>query len=199
VKQITSRRQDSQVKAERLKEGALKYKLQHLDNDAIAHKLFDEGIGVEEQGELVRPYSAKYISGVIREGLRDVAAERGNYGKEMQSVLEAELVELIDFWREKATDPDAPSLKAADLVRKITMDRATLIGANAPVEQIISVRVDSALSNFVDTLRQLMPEEHFDHVIAAITQAEKLSSEYWAEQRQLKASDDDVIDADIVG
>ena len=92
MKISTSRRQDSQVKAERLKEGALRLKLKHLDNDAIAKQLFDEGIGVEEEGQLVRPYSSKYISSVIRSELKEIAADRGNYGKEMQSVLEAELV-----------------------------------------------------------------------------------------------------------
>jgi hypothetical protein len=197
VKISTSRRQDSQVKAERLKEGALKYKLQHLDNDAIAKQLFDEGIGVEEEGKLVRPYSSKYISSVIRAELKEIAADRGNYGKEMQSVLEAELVELIDFWREKATDPDAPSLKAADLVRKLTMDRAALIGANAPVEQIISVRVDSALSGFVETLRQLLDEETFDKIISAISQAEQLSMEFHKEQKQLQSSEE-IIDAEVL-
>jgi hypothetical protein len=205
MRQITSRKQDSKVKAELLKEKALKLKLAHMDNDAIAEALFKDGIGVEKPDEPLRPYSAAYVGKVIREALKEVAADRSTYGKEVAILIENDLDSLIEAWRPLAlgesTDDDGnllpPSVKAAEIVRKCLSDKANLLGSNAPVETIVSVRVDSALSGFVDTLRQLMPEDHFQSVIAAIDTATQLNSEYWSQNKQIEG-DSAIIDCEVL-
>jgi hypothetical protein len=199
----TSKRQDSKVRKELLYQLCLKYKLEHLDGDAIAAKLYAEGLGVEEAGVLKKPYSSAYISKLVREALKEVAASRDTYGKEMAVVIENDLDELLEAWRPLAlgyTDDDGneipPNAKAAEVVRKCLSDKSTLLGSNAPVEQIISVRVDSALSNFVETLRNFMEESAFANLISAIDTATQLNSEYY-QSRQLEGNDD-ILEATIV-
>jgi len=194
MRSITSKKQDAKVKAELLKEGALKYKLAHLDNDAIAVKLYEDGLGVEVEGKLAKPYSGSYIGKVIRETLKEIAAERVDHGKSVAILLEAELDELIEHWRPYALDPDAPSIKAADLVRKLIQQKAEMLGANAPITQQIEIKYQNDVENFVTVLRALMPEEHFNSVILAIDQATTMNSEYWSEQKALKSADDATID-----
>lgn len=205
MKLPTSRRQDSKVRKELLYQLCLKYKLEHLDGDAIAAKLYAEGLGVEEDGVLKKPYSSVYVSKIVREALKEVAASRDTYGKEMALVIENDLDELLTAWRPLAlgyTDEDGndipPNAKAAEVVRKCLSDKANLLGSNAPVETIISVRVDSALSGFVDTLRQLMPEAAFEEVIKAIDQATQLNSEYWSQNQKQIEGNSDILEADIV-
>lgn len=207
MKQITSSKQDSQVKRERLKELSLKWKLEHFDNDAIAQKLYEQGIGVEKDGALTKPYSGKYISSVIRLALQEIAADRSTYGKEAAILIENDLDSLIEAWRPLALgekqDEDGnflpPNAKAAEIMRKCLADKGILLGSNAPVESIISVRVESALDGFVSTLREVMSESAFDEVLKAIATAEQLSMEYHKEQKQLQSGDPDIIDADIIG
>lgn len=199
----TSKRQDSKVRKELLYQLCLKYKLEHLDGDAIAAKLYAEGLGVEEEGVLKKPYSSAYVSKIVREALKEVAASRDTYGKEMALVIENDLDELLTAWRPLAlgyTDEDGneipPNAKAAEVVRKCLSDKSVLLGSNAPVEQIISVRVDSALSGFVETLRNFMPESSFSDLITAIESADRANSEYWQNQKQLDGND--VIDAQVI-
>ena len=95
-------------------------------------------------------------------------------------------------------NPIQPSVKAADLVRKLTADRANLVGANEAKKIEVQIEVNSALEGFVSTLRELMPESAFEEVIKAIGMAETLNAEFHKEQKQLQSATDDVIDATIV-
>jgi hypothetical protein len=207
MKISTSRKQDAQVKREKAFELVLKHKLARLDNDAIARELYKEGIGVEEGGELVRPYSTKYVSSLVREALKQVAAERSEYGQSVQVQLDHDLETLVQYWMPRAlgeaVDENGevlqPSIKAAELVRKLTADRAVLTGANEAKRLEVSIQLESTLDQFISTLRQLMPEDHFESVIKAISAAEEMNSAYWREQKQLQSGDSDIIDADIVG
>ena len=206
MRQITSRKQDAKTKKELLYSRCLELKLKHLDNDAIAAKLYQEGLGVEEAGELKRQYSSAYIGKVVREALREVAAERGDHGKLLQIELEQELQDLIAAWRPaalgEAVDSDGNplpmSVKAADFVRKAVADLATLSGANEPVKVQVQLQVDSALEGFVSTLRALMPEAAFGEVIKAIDQATQLNSEYWSQNQKQIEGNSDILEADIV-
>ena len=195
MKLSTSNRLDAQVKREKFKELALSWKLKHFSDEEIAAKLFDEGIGVESEGKLAKPYAPSYVSKVIRESLKEIAAERTDYGKSLAVVLEADLDELLEFWRPKALDPDAPSLKAADLVRKIIQQKAEMCGANAPLLQQIQIKYESDVENFVNVLRELLDEDTFSKILTAIDQATKLNSEYY-QSRQLDGND--VIDAQVI-
>jgi hypothetical protein len=198
MKISTSNRQDAQTKRELTKEICLRLKLAHKSNDEIAQALYDNGIGVEREGALVKPYSPRYVTEITKNALREVAAERGDHGKLLQIELEQELTDLISFWRPRAMDNDAPSLKAADFVRKAVADLATLSGANEPVKVQVQVQVNNALESFVNTLKELMPEEHFEHVIKAIERAEEINNEYWREQKQLQSADvQDIIDVEV--
>lgn len=198
MKISTSNRQDAQTKRELTKEICLRLKLAHKSNDEIAQTLYDNGIGVEREGALVKPYSPRYVTEITKNALREVAAERGDHGKLLQIELEQELTDLISFWRPRAMDNDAPSLKAADFVRKAVADLATLSGANEPVKVQVQVQVNNALESFVNTLKELMPEEHFEHVIKAIERAEEINNEYWREQKQLQSADvQDIIDVEV--
>ena len=186
---------------------ALEWKLKHFDNDAIAQKLYDEhGIGVEKEGELTKPYSAKYIGTIVKTALREVAAERSDHGKLLQIELEQELTDLITAWRPHALgeavdndgNPLPMSVKAADFVRKAVADLALLSGANEPVKVQVEVQVNNALEGFVSTLRELMSESGFDEVLKAIAQAESLNSEYHREQKQLQSAAEEIIDAEVL-
>lgn len=206
MKISTSRRQDAQVKREKTFELVLKHKLARLDNDAISRELYKEGIGVEEDGQLVRPYSTKYVSSLVREALKTVAAERTEYGRSVQVQIDHDLETLIQYWMPRslgeAVDENGeaipPSIKAAELVRKLSADRALLTGANESKKLEIQIQLESTLDSFISTLRMLMPESAFDEVIKAISAAEEMNSAYWANQKQLQGAADDVIDATIV-
>jgi len=205
MKISNSRKLDAQTKKELMFDLVLKYKLAHLDNDSIAQKLYEEGIGVEKEGKLVKPYSGKYISSVIRQALKLIADERGSYGKEVAILIENDLDSLIEAWRPLALgekqDEDGnflpPNAKAAEIVRKCLADKSVLLGSNAPVETIVNVRVESALEGFVNTLRELLSESAWEEVLAAITRAEQLNAEFYQSQKQLAPSGD-IIDATIV-
>lgn len=198
MKISTSKRLDAQAKRELTKETCLRLKLAHKSNEEIAQALYEDGIGVEKDGKLVKPYAPKYVAVLTKDALREVAAERSDHGKLLQIELEQELTDLISFWRPRAMDDDAPSLKAADFVRKAVADLATLSGANEPVKVQVEIQVNNALESFVTTLRELMPEDHFESVLAAITKAEQLNAEFYQSQKQLAASDENIIDATIV-
>ena len=202
MKLSTSNRLDAKTKRELLKTRCLELKLAKESNETIAAQLFREGIGVERDGKLEKAYAPAYVAKVIRTALSEVAAERSSYGKELQIILDHDLETLIDYWMPRALgetidedgNPIPPSLKAADLVRKLTADRAILNGANEAKRLEIQVQLDSALDGFISTLRALMPEEHFNSVILAIDQATTMNSEYWSEQKALKSADDATID-----
>jgi hypothetical protein len=196
MKLSTSNKLDAQVKREKFKELALSWKLKHFSDEEIAAKLFDEGIGVESEGKLAKPYAPSYISKVIRESLKEIAAERTDYGKSLAVVLESELDELLEFWRPKALDPDAPSLKAADLVRKIIQQKAEMLGANAPIAHQLEIKYQNDVENFVNVLRELMSESAFEEVIKAIDTATTLNSEYY-QSRQIEGSSD-IIEGEII-
>lgn len=206
MKLPTSRRQDSQVKKQLLYSRCLELKLKHLNNDDIAAKLYKEGLGVEEEGVLKKPYSSAYVSKIVREALREVAAERGDHGKLLQIELEQELQDLIAAWRPAALgeavdeegNPLPMSVKAADFVRKAVSDLATLSGANEPVKVQVQLQVDSALEGFVSTLRALMPETAFEEVIKAIDTATQLNSEYWQSNQKQIEGNSDILEADIL-
>jgi hypothetical protein len=198
MKLSTSKRLDAQVKREKFKELALSWKLKHFSDEEIAAKLFDEGIGVEAEGELTKPYASSYVSKVIRESLKEIAADRTDYGKSLAVILEADLDELLEFWRPLALDPEAPSVKAADLVRKIIQQKAEMCGANAPILQQVEIKYQNDVENFVNVLRALMPEEHFNSVILAIDQATNMNAEYWSEQKLLKSAEDATIDTVVL-
>lgn len=198
MKLSTSNRLDAQVKREKFKELALSWKLKHFSDEEIAKKLFDSGIGVESEGQLTKPYASSYVSKVIRETLKEIAAERTDYGKSLALVLEAELDELLEFWRPKALDPEAPSLKAADLVRKIIQQKAEMLGANAPIQTQLEIKYQSDVENFVRVLRELLDEETFSKILTAIDQATQLNSEYWSQNQKQFEGNSDILEADIV-
>lgn len=206
MKISTSRKLDAQAKRELAKETCLRLRLQHKSNEEISQALYKDGIGVEKDGELVKPYAPKYVAAITKDALRDVAAERSDHGRLLQIELEQELTDLITAWRphalgEAIDNEGAPlpmSVKAADFVRKAVADLAVLSGANEPVKVQVEVQVNNALEGFVSTLRELMPESAFDEVIKAITMAETLNAEFHQEQKQLQGAADDVIDADII-
>jgi hypothetical protein len=175
----------------------LALKLQHFDNDAIASKLYQEGLGVEEAGELTKPYSGAYIGKVVRSALKEVAADRKDYGESLAVILEAELDELLEFWRPRAMDSENPSVKAADLVRKIVQQKAELCGANAPILQQIEIKYQNDVENFVNVLRELLDEETFSKILTAIDQATQLNSEYWSQNKQIEGNDA-IIDCEVL-
>jgi hypothetical protein len=195
MRQITSSRQDAKTKKELLYSRSLQLKLQHLDNDAIAAKLYSEGLGVEEAGLLKHQYSGAYIGKVVRSALKEVAADRKDYGESLAVILEAELDELLEFWRPLALDPEAPSVKAADLVRKIIQQKAEMCGANAPVLQQIEIKYQNDVENFVNVLRELLDEDTFSKILTAIDQATAMNSAYY-QSRQLESGD--AIDAQVI-
>jgi hypothetical protein len=206
MKQITSRKLDAQAKKELAREIALRLKLEHKSNEEIAQALYAEGIGVEKEGVLTKPYAAKYVGAIVKDALREVAADRSDHGRLLQIELEQELTDLITAWRPHALgeavdndgNPLPMSVKAADFVRKAVSDLALLSGANEPVKVQVEVQVNNALEGFVSTLRELMSESGFDEVLKAIAHAESLNAEYYKEQKQLQSGDSDIIDADII-
>ena len=203
MKLSTSNRLDAKTKRELLKTRCLQLKLAKESNEAIAEQLFREGIGVEREGKLEKAYAPSYVAKVIREALGEVAAERSSYGKELQVILDHDLETLIDYWMPRALGevvdddgvPIQPSLKAADLVRKLTADRALLTGANEAKRLEVEIQTSNALDGFITTLRALLDEETFGKVIAAIDQATQLNSEYY-QSRQIEGND--VIDAQVI-
>jgi hypothetical protein len=206
VKLSTSTRQDAKLKRELLKTRSVELKLKHYDNDAIAKQLYQEGLGVESEGTLTKPYSGPYIGKIVKEAMREIAADRGDHGKLLQLELEQELQDLITAWRPAALgeavdsegNPLPMSVKAADFVRKAVADLATLGGANEPVKVQVQIQVDSALDQFISTLRQLMPEDHFQSVITAIDTATAMNSEYWQSQQKQIEGETDIIDAQVI-
>lgn len=204
MKISTSRKLDAQAKRELMMEIALKLKLEKKSNEEIAQALYQQGIGVERDDKLT-PYSPKYISSVVKESLKLVAADRNEYGRQVQVILDHDLTTLIDYWMPRALgeavdddgNPIQPSVKAADLVRKLTADRANLVGANEAKKIEVQIEVNSALEGFVSTLKEFLSESAWDEVIGAIDKATIASQEYWQSQKQLQSAED-IIDAEVV-
>ena len=202
MKEITSRKQDSQTKKQILYSRCLQLKLKHLDNDAIAEALFKEGIGVEEGSELKRRYSSAYIGKVVRNALSEVAADREGYAKEVQVLIEGDLNSLIDTWMplalgEKEDDEGnilPPSAKAAEIVRKCLVDKSALLGSNEAKKLEVEILTNNALDGFITTLRNFLSESAWEEVMKAIDTASAMNSEYWSEQKALKSADDATID-----
>jgi hypothetical protein len=206
MKLSTSKRQEAQVKRELLKSRCLELKLAKESNEAIAAQLFREGLGVERDGKLEKPYAPGYVAKIIRTSLSEIAAERSGYGQELQVILDHDLETLINYWMPialgEAVDNDGnplpPSLKAADLVRKLTADRALLTGANEAKRLELAVKYESDVENFVNVLRELLDEETFSKILTAIDQATQLNSEYWSQNQKQLEGNSDILEADIV-
>lgn len=206
VKLSTSRKQDAQVKRELLKSRCLELKLAKESNEAIAAQLFREGLGVERDGKLEKAYAPAYIAKIIRTSLSEVAADRSGYGKELQVILDHDLETLIDYWMPRALgeaidedgNPIPASIKAADLVRKLTADRALLTGANEAKRLEVEIQTSNALDGFITTLRNFLSESAWEEVMKAIDTATQLNSEYWQSNQKQIEGNDGIIDAQVL-
>jgi len=184
-------RQSTQLKREEIRLLCCKYRKEFKSSADIAQILHDEhGIFNENTGQ---PYSPGWVTKLINETVKELAAEKKEHGKAVQYQIEEQLNELVETFGPLAREGN---LRASEHVRKCLADLALLTGANEPVEAKVTHKFESSLAEFIPLLRQFMPEKSFDDLIAAIDKATAQVSDFYQNKPQLE--DGSVIDAQVV-